>query len=948
MQLPPVCMARHLPATTVNNRHKVLQIAERGLLAGNQGELAVITAQHSERRCLISASTYYCRDTSNLKWPGRRHLDPLSADGNDLPVKHPSAPCAWRQSYADFRRVVLLRVELATPAEIKVAGSIVYIASILAFAAQMGLLGDKINEPNAQRWFSTNSLEKANVAVACLCISALGVQGGLYATSLHRTHGKQWSRRKHVLSLLAFCKLVVMFLSSTFYLAANAYLLDRTCAWFDSFITWAGFVRASCLNALFCIFLVEARNTNPWKRPPDKTATISLATPGVNGDIPAGKPVDHDASKSTHPLDEYDEAADEHAHPQPQVQLLLDAPWWLHWPELLFAAVLELYLLAAQVVQQVTNNNNSARAALRSIPAPECLYHPYNCSSTKLLNILVYTSQGIVLLYFVLYCLFMYRGFQHLWHNPYSANKLSNIAVRLQMRQTLPAFLVTQVCLALSWFVAPGSCASLFTTLLGILPQQLVLSALVASGAFYFQPKLPDSRHPFPQDWLQEFAWSEASLEATKAERDVRGAEATAAQGPDLGEAVSKIRDAIGGAIIKTATLGMGAVEAQVAAALAAEPMFCVETAIKALFWSHLAYNFPPKRPLIVEELPHAMGMWGLEEVEEIIEPSVDSKALLTWNRQMLVLVFRGTASIANALTDLQAWRAPHPPKRGYYFLCQQPMVHHGFLKAWRAGGFNARVLGRIRELIGSGKVDAASCRVLVTGHSLGGAMATLAAYDVQKEFGFARLACYTVGAPRTGNHSFAREYNKVVPNTWQVTNDQDAVPRTGKLITMYKRPGNRVIINLLGDLIVRPSSLETALRNRPGGGKLKDHLLAAYQRSFAAILASQWGDKYQDGGRKGVWEIVRNKHVLYILQQVSFRELVLQAVRLGHVQLGKEGKPKTEAGQAVELAEDVGVGLAEGAADILGTILPFVPQPGQIRATAVAKAEEQAGQETV
>ena len=31
------------------------------------------------------------------------------------------------------------------------------------------------------------------------------------------------------------------------------------------------------------------------------------------------------------------------------------------------------------------------------------------------------------------------------------------------------------------------------------------------------------------------------------------------------------------------------------------------------------------------------------------------------------------------------------------------------------------------------------------------------------------------------GNHAFARDYEAVVPNTWHVINDRDAVPRTGK-----------------------------------------------------------------------------------------------------------------------------------------------------------------------
>jgi len=37
-------------------------------------------------------------------------------------------------------------------------------------------------------------------------------------------------------------------------------------------------------------------------------------------------------------------------------------------------------------------------------------------------------------------------------------------------------------------------------------------------------------------------------------------------------------------------------------------------------------------------------------------------------------------------------------------------------------------------------------------------------------------VSCYTFGAPRTGNHAFAREYNAAVPDTWSIINDQVSV----------------------------------------------------------------------------------------------------------------------------------------------------------------------------
>ena len=48
----------------------------------------------------------------------------------------------------------------------------------------------------------------------------------------------------------------------------------------------------------------------------------------------------------------------------------------------------------------------------------------------------------------------------------------------------------------------------------------------------------------------------------------------------------------------------------------------------------------------------------------------------------------------------------------------------------------------------------------------------------------------------------------------------QDAVARGGKFLTLYKRPGQRVIINQYGDLIVRPGFAEASFQRVLFGGQ--------------------------------------------------------------------------------------------------------------------------------
>ena len=70
--------------------------------------------------------------------------------------------------------------------------------------------------------------------------------------------------------------------------------------------------------------------------------------------------------------------------------------------------------------------------------------------------------------------------------------------------------------------------------------------------------------------------------------------------------------------------------------------------------------------------------------------------------------------------------------------------------------------------------------RFAVTGHSLGGAMAMLAALDLVHSgvVDAQSLSLYTFGQPRTGNHAFAAMVDEMLPaNVWRVVAASDPVP---------------------------------------------------------------------------------------------------------------------------------------------------------------------------
>jgi hypothetical protein len=90
---------------------------------------------------------------------------------------------------------------------------------------------------------------------------------------------------------------------------------------------------------------------------------------------------------------------------------------------------------------------------------------------------------------------------------------------------------------------------------------------------------------------------------------------------------------------------------------------------------------------------------------------------------------------------------------------------------------------------------------VLFTGHSLGGALATLAAFDLSHRSSSSKnkpekIAMYNFGSPRVGNKAFATEFNRAVPESWRLVAQNDAVVRVPRLVG-YCHVGHAVIVGL-------------------------------------------------------------------------------------------------------------------------------------------------------
>ncbi|KAI2614647.1 alpha/beta-hydrolase [Hypoxylon fragiforme] len=131
-----------------------------------------------------------------------------------------------------------------------------------------------------------------------------------------------------------------------------------------------------------------------------------------------------------------------------------------------------------------------------------------------------------------------------------------------------------------------------------------------------------------------------------------------------------------------------------------------------------------------------------------------------------IIVAFRGTYSITNTVVDLSTipqeyvpYPSPdegsEPPKEPNH-TCYNCTVHMGFLTSWRIA--KTVVLPALKPL----HQQYPNYPIYLVGHSLGGAVAALAALELKVTLGWNNLVVTTFGEPRIGNDGFVEYLNSV------------------------------------------------------------------------------------------------------------------------------------------------------------------------------------------
>ena len=138
------------------------------------------------------------------------------------------------------------------------------------------------------------------------------------------------------------------------------------------------------------------------------------------------------------------------------------------------------------------------------------------------------------------------------------------------------------------------------------------------------------------------------------------------------------------------------------------ETIFSWESAHALAMASQLAYQ---DKPAI---LKHVVTVtWGFDDCQIFSEG--ETQGFIAWDSDVVVICFRGTESVGDWLANLNIFRE----SRSY------GSVHKGFLQAYQA------VEGQIKSILDSASPGGKT--VWSTGHSLGGALATVAGVSFER-----------------------------------------------------------------------------------------------------------------------------------------------------------------------------------------------------------------------
>ena len=200
------------------------------------------------------------------------------------------------------------------------------------------------------------------------------------------------------------------------------------------------------------------------------------------------------------------------------------------------------------------------------------------------------------------------------------------------------------------------------------------------------------------------------------------------------------------------------------------QPHYDPELSYKMLLLSAAAYDPVDPQECLNNSLPS--GKFKLQAVVtrtcDVFNNNCSGYVAVSHVLKVVVVAFRGSVNFVQALAEFV--ESLLAPMTKFFDGKVQAYWKRGFEELWQQS-----MEAEVKALVSKNP----SYQIWVTGHSLGGAMASLAStwlayYNIAPR---KNIILYTFGMPRVGNYHYALQHDRLVNNSWRVVNDNDLIP---------------------------------------------------------------------------------------------------------------------------------------------------------------------------
>ena len=198
-------------------------------------------------------------------------------------------------------------------------------------------------------------------------------------------------------------------------------------------------------------------------------------------------------------------------------------------------------------------------------------------------------------------------------------------------------------------------------------------------------------------------------------------------------------------------------------------PHYDPEVSMKMLLLSAVAYAPSHKQECLEKVLPSEKFqlLRVVTRKCDIFENECSGYVAVSHALKSVVVGFRGSAPYKQAIWEILE-----------SFLSPEVSFLKGKVQSYWKRGFDVlwpSMEAEVKALVAKNPFY----EIWVTGHSLGGAMASLAStwlayYNIASR---KNIILYTFGMPRVGNFDYAQQHDQLVNNSWRVVNSNDVVP---------------------------------------------------------------------------------------------------------------------------------------------------------------------------